>query len=103
MSGGPQPTPPLVGARTDGCVKEKGEREREKTWVFPSRTIDELKSLERGRAAADTPMLIQDFGASLSMAIQNNVVPMSIRDDESLCLEISFFKKTFFNYPPPDR
>ena len=56
---------------------------------------DELNSVVRGIAGADTPMLIQDFGASLSMAIQNNVVPMSIRDDESLCLEISFFKKTF--------
>jgi len=28
-----------VGARTDGLRKEKGEREREKTWVFPARTI----------------------------------------------------------------
>ena len=56
MSVGPQPAPPKVGARTDGCVKEKGEREREKTWVFPARTIDELKSVERGRAGADTPM-----------------------------------------------
>ena len=64
MSGGPQPAPPLVGARTDGSRKEKGEREREKTWVFPARTIDELKSVERGRAGADTPMSIQDFDVS---------------------------------------
>ena len=60
---------------------------------------NELNSVVRGTSAADTPMLIQDFGASLSMAIQNNVVPMSIRDDESLCLGISFFKKTFLIIP----
>ena len=52
--------------------KEKGEREREKTWVFPARTIDELKSVERGRAGADTPMLIQDFDVSMSIAIQDD-------------------------------
>ena len=80
--------------------KEKGEREREKTWVFPARTIDELKSVERGRAGADTPMLIQDFDVQMAiqdfdvslsmtiqvfdvpMSIQDNVVPISIRDNE---------------------
>ena len=38
------------------CVKEKGEREREKTWVFHSRIDFELNSVVRGRAGADTPM-----------------------------------------------
>ena len=42
---------------------------------------NELNSVVRGRAGADTPMSIQDFDASLS--IQDNVVPRSIRDDES--------------------
>ena len=42
---------------------------------------DELKSLERGRAGADTPMSNQDFDASMS--IQDNALPRSIRDDES--------------------
>ena len=74
-----------MGARTDGLRKEKGEREREKTWVFHSRTIDELKSVERGRAGADTPKSIQDF--DVSMLIQDNVVPRSIRDDESVVCE----------------
>ncbi|MBR2979752.1 MAG: hypothetical protein IKC51_07465, partial [Myxococcaceae bacterium] len=55
--------------------KEKGEREREKTWVFPARTIDELKSLERGTAAADTPTSIQDF--DVSMSIQDDEEPFS--------------------------
>ena len=41
---------------------------------------NELNSVVRGRAGADTPMSIQDFDASLS--IQDNVVPRSIRDDE---------------------
>jgi len=36
------------------CVKEKGEREREKTWVFHSRIDFELNSVVRGRAGADT-------------------------------------------------
>jgi len=66
-----------VGARTDGSRKEKGEREREKTWVFPARTIDELKSVERGRAGADTPKSIQDF--DVSMSIQDNALLMSNR------------------------
>ena len=56
MSVGPQPAPPKVGARTDGLRKEKGEREREKTWVFPARIDFELNSVVRGRAGADTPM-----------------------------------------------
>jgi len=33
---------------------------------------NELNSLVRGRAGADTPMSIQDFDASLSMAIQDD-------------------------------
>jgi len=53
------------------CVKEKGEREREKIWVFHSRIDFELNSVVRGRAGADTPMSIQDFD-----------LPMSIQDDE---------------------
>ena len=42
---------------------------------------DELNSVVRGRASADTPMSIRDFDASLSMAIQVFDVSMSIRND----------------------
>ena len=51
------------------CVKEKGEREREKTWVFHSRIDFELNSVVRGRAGADTPMSIQDFDASMRIKV----------------------------------
>ena len=50
----PAAGPTFGGSEVRRLRKEKGEREREKTWVFPARTIDELKSLERGRAGADT-------------------------------------------------
>ena len=40
---------------------------------------NELNSVVRGRAGADTPMSIQDFDASMSMAIQVFDVPMSIQ------------------------
>ena len=49
---------------------------------------DELKSLERDRAGADTPMSIQDFDVlisiqdfdvSTSRSIQDNALPMSNR------------------------
>ena len=59
---------------------------------------DELKSLERGRAGADTPMSIQDFDVSLSiqvfdvslsiqvfdvsMSIWNDALPMASRADK---------------------
>ena len=39
MSVGPQPAPPKVGARTDGCERKKGSREGEKTLVFPPRAF----------------------------------------------------------------
>ena len=39
MSVGPQPAPPKVGARTDGCERKKGSHEGEKTWVFPPREL----------------------------------------------------------------
>ncbi|MBR2979272.1 MAG: hypothetical protein IKC51_05020, partial [Myxococcaceae bacterium] len=59
-------------------VAEGRGRAREgKNMGFSRSHNDELKSLERGRAAADTPMLIQDFGASLSMAIRNDALPMA--------------------------
>jgi len=51
---------------------------------------DELKSLERGRAGADTPTSIQDFDVlisiqndAVSLSIQDNALPMFIRDAES--------------------
>ncbi|MBR2980207.1 MAG: hypothetical protein IKC51_09785, partial [Myxococcaceae bacterium] len=81
-----------------GAGKEKGEREREKTWVFHSRIDFELKAVVRGTSAADTPMSIRDDAVSLSIqvfdvsisiqvfdvsiSIQDNALPMSIRDDE---------------------
>ena len=40
---------------------------------------DELKSLERDRAGADTPMSIQDFDVLIS--IQDFDVSLSIRND----------------------
>ena len=40
---------------------------------------NELNSVVRGTSAADTPMLIQDFGASLSIQIFD--APMSIQDN----------------------
>ena len=53
---------------------------------------DELNSVERGRAGADTPMSIQDFDVlisiqdfDVSLSIQDNALPMFIRDDESRC------------------
>ena len=39
---------------------------------------DELNAFERGRAGADTPTSIQDFDASLSMAIQDADTPNPI-------------------------
>ena len=42
---------------------------------------NELNSVVRGTSAADTPMSIRDFDASLSMAIQVFDVSMSIRND----------------------
>ena len=50
-----------------GAGKEKGEREREKTWVFPARIDFELNSVVRGTSAADTPMSIQDFDVLISI------------------------------------
>ena len=51
---------------------------------------NELNSVERGRAAADTPMSIQDFDVlisiqndAVSLSIQDNALPMFIRDAES--------------------
>ena len=51
---------------------------------------NELNSLERGRAGADTPMSIQDFDVlisiqndAVSLSIQDNALPMFIRDAES--------------------
>ena len=41
---------------------------------------DELNSVERGRAGADTPMSIQDFDVLIS--IQDFDVSLSIRDDD---------------------
>ena len=41
---------------------------------------DELNSLVRGRAGADTPMSIQDFDVLIS--IQDFDVSLSIRDDD---------------------
>ena len=43
---------------------------------------DELKSVVRGRAGADTPMSIQDFDVLIS--IQDFDVPISIRDFDVL-------------------
>jgi len=45
----------------------------------------ELNALERGTSGADTPMSIQDFDVSTSRSIQDNALPMFIRDDESRC------------------
>ena len=81
MSGGPQPAPPLGGSEDRRLRKEKGEREREKTWVFHSRIDFELNSVVRGRAGADTPMSIQDFDVLIS--IQDFDVQMAIQDDET--------------------
>ena len=51
---------------------------------------DELNSVVRGRAGADTPMSIQDFDVlisiqndAVSLSIQDNALPMFIRDAES--------------------
>ena len=66
--------------------KEKGEREREKTWVFPARIDFELNSVVRGTSAADMPMLIQDFDVLISiqdfdasLSIRNDTLPMASR------------------------
>ena len=48
---------------------------------------NELNSLERGRAGADTPMSIQDFDALIS--IQDFDLPMSIQVfDASMSIQV---------------
>ena len=69
---------------------------------------NELNSVVRGTSAADTPMSnqdfdvlisIQDFDVSTSRSIQDNALPMFIRDDESpsVIKKIKWCYSTFGN------
>ena len=79
MSGGPQPAPPLVGARTDGCARKKGSREGEKTWVFPPRAFREE---ERGRMHS-------------RFALSERRLGMSVFKDINIFREIALSEQSF--------
>ena len=85
MSVGPQPAPPLVGARTDGLRKEKGEREREKTWVFPPR---ELRALLVGRTRSRSALSGRFLGMSVFKDI--NIFRENRPSDEQSLLDLIF-------------
>ena len=81
MSGGPQPAPPLGGSEDRRFAQGKGRAREGKNMGFSRSHNNELNSVVRGRAGADTPMSIRNF--DVSMSIQDFDVQMAIQDDET--------------------
>ena len=79
MSGGPQPAPPLVGARTDGCGRKKGSHEGETTIGFSPR---ELRAHQVCRTHARS-------------ALSERFLGMSVFKDINIFREIALSEQSF--------